>query len=147
MNWYDVYVVIRMVEIVGGLSRDAGHEERFVRTVRSASGALACRLVRIETGHPTVIAKRTPLRRVFKNWLVAMTYGYWPNRAFSTEYYYLATGMEGIADERSLGVVHARCRTEARHKATIKFMRSIKTTTDYDWYHGCISAKPVRRFM
>lgn len=141
MNSYDTYVIVRIVNRRG---EEVGSEERFYKTFKAESSRSARELARA-TGHRNVVAKRTPLRRVFKNWLVDRTYKYWPSQPFVAEFYYLATGMEGIPDERSLGIVYARCKTEARHKATTAYMEKLKTTTDFDWYLGCISAKPFWR--
>lgn len=141
MNSFDTYVIFRIVNRHGN---EVGTEERFYKTFKATDATEAHELA-CATGHRNVVVKRTPLLRVLKLWLTDKTYKYWPNQPFAVEFYYLATGMEGIADERSLGVVYARCKAEAERFATRDYMKKLSTETDYRWYSSCITAKPVLR--
>lgn len=58
---------------------------------------------------------------------------------FHVTYYYLATGMEGIADERDYGIVEAENADEARSIVAKQECRSVK---DQQWMLSCLSAEP-----
>jgi len=59
--------------------------------------------------------------------------------AFSVQYFYLATGMEGIPDRREMGVVEA----ETAEQACDIVAAREPTEELRQWTRGCLSARPV----
>lgn len=62
------------------------------------------------------------------------------DKRYHVTYYYLATGMEGRADERDYGIVDAPSADEVKN---IIAARECKSIHDREWVKGCPSAKQV----
>lgn len=60
---------------------------------------------------------------------------------YSVRFYYLASGMEGRADERHLGFIEAVSETEARMKGARQMTDTPEDSNDFQFVLGCISAK------
>lgn len=63
-------------------------------------------------------------------------------KTYQVNYYYLATGMEGIADERSEGTYIAKSKGDAIDQAIMKNY-SQYGPSDRNWIRGCLSAEEV----
>ncbi|MEG9884055.1 MAG: hypothetical protein V6Z86_05475 [Hyphomicrobiales bacterium] len=72
---------------------------------------------------------------------------------FRVKYYYLATGMEGIPEEKDFGVVRAE---NAEQACSIVADREYPTDVMYgpqdswsqkDFFKGCLSARPVKSLI
>lgn len=61
---------------------------------------------------------------------------------YQVKYYYLATGMEGHADEQDYGVYEAKSEKDAIKKAIEKHHAKDPKSTQ-DWVRGCLSAKKL----
>ncbi len=62
---------------------------------------------------------------------------------YHVTYYYLATGMEGHADEQDYGYVEAYSSEEAKDIAA-KRRHPRVSQTDLNWIKGCLTARKVR---
>jgi len=59
---------------------------------------------------------------------------------YHVTYYYLATGMEGLAQEEDYGVVLAKDKDEAKDIAARQRHPTMKEQ-DIEWVKGCLTAK------
>ena len=70
-------------------------------------------------------------------------------KKYRVTYFYLATGMEGMADEEDYGIVEADSGDEAVNKVVLKkFPTDImygpnNTYSTRDFFKGCLSTKEV----
>jgi len=60
--------------------------------------------------------------------------------SYHVTYFYLATGMEGQADIRDYGIVHAESADEAKTRVATA---TTKDPDAIDWVKGCLSAKEI----
>jgi hypothetical protein len=59
---------------------------------------------------------------------------------FRVKYYYLASGMDGVADEKDYGIVYA---TTAQVAKELIAQKHSKNAAEHKWMLGCLSAKAV----
>lgn len=63
---------------------------------------------------------------------------------YKVRYYYLATGMEGRADERDYGVIEANCADDAKNIVAVNIYPKFEDKHNRDWFRGCLIAEPVK---
>jgi hypothetical protein len=61
---------------------------------------------------------------------------------YHVTYYYLATGMEGQADERDYGIHSANSIEEAINKALDTMDKNL-TVREKEWVRGCLTAREI----
>lgn len=64
-------------------------------------------------------------------------------KSYHVTFYYLATGMEGVADKRDYGVFRAASKDAAQRQVLKTHFPNNKR--DWDWIQGCLTAKEVAR--
>ena len=62
---------------------------------------------------------------------------------YHVTYFYLATGMEGIPDERDYGIIEAESKKAAIDLA-VEAQHPTASTSTKDWVKGCLTAKEVK---
>lgn len=63
---------------------------------------------------------------------------------YQINFYYLATGMEGRADQQDYGTIDAATPEEAKMKAARERHPNM-SEQDIRWVMGCLSAKPFQK--
>lgn len=119
----------------------------------SATGISVARpdLILMLASVPAIFALSWLITVLLERPIEAIRSGYKINKLklYKVRYYYLATGMEGVADERDCGVFEAETPESAIEKAVMreypedKFYAPNDSYSSRQFYRGCLSAKEI----